>query len=338
MKVLLYFEGVNFLKRSGIGRAREHQMRALHLLNYEVTDDPKCIDYDILHINTYGLKSFLLAHKAKKMGKKIIYHAHSTEEDFRNSFIGANAVSKIFKRHLIHLYSLGDAVITPTEYSKKILENYGIKSPIYAVSNGIDLNKYQRSQEKERAFRKYFGLSDSQKVVISAGLFIERKGILDFVKIAEEFPKVTFIWFGHAPLYTIPRKIRQVVKKKHPKNVIFPGYLRGDVYEGAYTAADLFFFPSYEETEGIVVLEALASEQLALVRDIPVYNPWLIDGDNVLKATDNNGFTKKIQEVLSKDNKKIIVNGRTVAENRSIEEVAKQLKKVYQLVIEEVTN
>ena len=32
-----------------------------------------------------------------------------------------------------------------------------------------------------------------------------------------------------------------------------------------------FLFPSREETEGIVVLEALASQQQVLVRDIPVY-------------------------------------------------------------------
>ena len=33
----------------------------------------------------------------------------------------------------------------------------------------------------------------------------------------------------------------------------------------------IFSFPSREETEGIVVLEALASQQQVLVRDIPVY-------------------------------------------------------------------
>ncbi len=64
------------------------------------------------------------------------------------------------------------------------------------------------------------------------------------------------------------------------KNVLFPGYIKGDIIEGAYSAADLFFFPSYEETEGIVVLEALASRQNVLVRDIPVYKGWLSNGRN----------------------------------------------------------
>jgi 1,2-diacylglycerol-3-alpha-glucose alpha-1,2-glucosyltransferase len=333
LKVLLYFEGINFLKQSGIGRAREHQMRALELLGYEVVEDIRCRDYDILHINTYGLKSLILAHKAKRMGKKIVYHAHSTEEDFRNSFIGANLVSGIFKRHLIHLYNLADVVITPTAYSKSLLEGYGVKPKIFAISNGIDLAKYQNIPEKEQAFREYFHLSKSQKVVISAGLFIERKGILDFVKVARDFPDITFIWFGHAPLYTIPRKIRQVVKKNHPQNVIFPGYIRGDVYEGAYTAADLFFFPSHEETEGIVVLEALASHQLVLVRDIPVYASWLPHGQAVIKARDNQGFAQAISKYIAADNQAMINQGLEIVRHRTIEAVAEQLKEVYQIVM-----
>lgn len=336
MKVLLYFEGIKILKQSGIGRAREHQMRALQLLGYEITEDPKCTDYDILHINTYALKSLLLAHKAKRLGKKIVYHAHSTEEDFRNSFIGANLVSGLFKRHLIHLYNLADIVITPTEYSKHLLEGYGIKPPIVAISNGIDLSRYQRSEKKEQAFRKYFNLSENQKVIISAGLFIERKGILDFVKIAESFPEITFIWFGHAPLYTIPRKIRHVVQKAHPENVIFPGYIRGDVYEGAYTSANLFFFPSYEETEGIVVLEALASHQLVLVRDIPVYHPWLSDGQNALMGNTNTEFAQKIEMACHSDCSSIINAGEDITQQRTIEAVSQQLKTVYESLIKEV--
>ena len=67
-------------------------------------------------------------------------------------------------------------------------------------------------------------------------------------------------------------------------NVILPGYVKGPVIEGAYAGADCFFFPSKEETEGIVVLEALASSQQVLLRDIPVYDPWLLHGVNCYKG------------------------------------------------------
>ena len=84
MKVLLFSEGMNLIKISGLGRAIMHQQRAMELNGIEYTLDPKD-SYDVVHINTLGLKSKHLAKKAKKAGKRVVYHAHSTQEDFRNS-------------------------------------------------------------------------------------------------------------------------------------------------------------------------------------------------------------------------------------------------------------
>ena len=61
-------------------------------------------DYDILHINTYGINSHNMVNKARREGKKKLYHAHSTEEDFRNSFIGSNQLSSYRKKYLVGLY------------------------------------------------------------------------------------------------------------------------------------------------------------------------------------------------------------------------------------------
>lgn len=333
MKVLLYFEGEKILAKSGIGRALDHQKRALTEVGIEYTLDPNCVDYDILHINTYGINSRNMVAKARRMGKKVIYHAHSTEEDFRNSFIGSNQLSPLVKKYLISLYTKADYLITPTEYSKSLLEGYGIDVPISAVSNGIDLEKYDRSSEKEKYFREYFQLAPDQKVVICVGLFFERKGIIDFVEVARKMPEYTFIWFGHVAMYSIPKNIRDIVKEDHPENVIFPGYIKGDIIEGAYSGADLFFFPSYEETEGIVVLEALASKQNVLVRDIPVYNGWLENGYNCYMGTNNQEFQELITGILNQELPDLTKNGYQTAEEKSIREIGIELKEIYEKVM-----
>ena len=92
-------------------------------------------DYDILHINTWFVKSYFVAKKAKRKGKKIVYHAHSTEEDYKNGFILAKQTSKLIKWWLIKCYSLGDIIVTPTLYSKKLLHGYkGLENKkIYAL-------------------------------------------------------------------------------------------------------------------------------------------------------------------------------------------------------------
>lgn len=334
MKVLLYFEGENMLAKSGIGRALAHQKRALASVGIEYTLDKNCEDYDILHINTYGINSRHMVKKAKKMGKKVVYHAHSTEEDFRNSFIGSNQLAPFYRRYLIDLYKRADHLITPTPYSKKLLENYGLKNPIAAISNGIDLAKYQPNAEKEARFRAYFNLDHEQKVIISVGLFFARKGLVDFVEIAKQLPEYTFIWFGHISMYMIPKKIRDIVRKDHPKNVVFPGYIKGDVIEGAYSGADLFFFPSYEETEGIVVLEALASHQKVLLRDIPVYQGWLTDKENCYMGENNAEFISLVREMLADELPDLSEAGYQIASNKSIDKIALELRAVYERVLE----
>ena len=67
MKILLYTENEKLVRKSGLGKAIKHQMKALELTGIEYTTNPKD-DFDILHINTYFPYSYELAVKAKKEG------------------------------------------------------------------------------------------------------------------------------------------------------------------------------------------------------------------------------------------------------------------------------
>ncbi|VEF08680.1 glycosyltransferase family 4 protein [Streptococcus dysgalactiae] len=331
MKVLLYLEAENYLKKSGIGRAIKHQAKALSLVGQNFTTDPND-DYDLVHLNTYGLKSWLLMAKAQKAGKKVIMHGHSTEEDFKIPLFFQTSCHLCFKKYLCQFYNKADAIITPTLYSKSLIEQYGVKTPIFAVSNGIDLEQYGADSEKEAAFRQYFDIKKGEKVVMGAGLFFLRKGIDDFAKVAQAMPDVRFIWFGETNKWVIPAQVRRLVNGKHPKNLIFPGYIKGEVYEGAMTGADAFFFPSREETEGIVVLEALASRQHLVLRDIPVYDGW-VDQNSAELATDIPGFIQALTKILAGDSNKIDA-GYKVAQSRRLETVGQALVDVYKKVME----
>ena len=57
-------------------------------------------------------------------------------------------------------------------------------------------------------------------------------------------------------------------------------------------------FCSYEETEGIVILEALACATPTLVRDIPAYRGWLRDSVNVHTYRTTQGLPTRLQALL----------------------------------------
>ncbi len=331
MKVLLYAEGLKQIGKSGLGKAIKHQMKALDYAKVEYTLDPND-DFDIAHINTYGPKSFALAKKLKKKGKKVVYHAHSTEEDFRNSFILSNQIAPLFKKWITTCYKLGDYIVTPTPYSKKLLDSYGMNREIVAISNGIELEKFKPTKEGKELFRKTYGFSDKDKVIVGIGLYLERKGILDFVELAKRLPEYQFIWFGYTPLYTIPRKIRKAVKTKLP-NLKFAGYVEQDMIINALGGTDLYIFPTFEETEGIPALEACACKTKTIIRNIPVFDEWLVDGVNIYKANDIDDFEIKIKKILNNELPDLTTAAYKVAKEKDLKIIGEQLKTTYEKVL-----
>lgn len=333
MKVLLRTDMFDKVEKSGVGRAIIHQKKALELNGVPYTTDPN-EDYDIVHINTVFPQSYFAAKKAHKEGKKVVMHAHSTEEDFRNSFIGSNLAAPLFKKWLITCYRQGDIMLTPTPYSKSLLENYHIGRRIIPISNGIELDYFKPTKSWRKDFRKEFGFKEKDKVIISVGLYIERKGLLDFVELAKQLPDYKFVWFGYTNLNTVPAKIREAVTTK-VDNLYFPGYYPRNLLRKAYAGSDLFFFPTYEETEGIVLLEALATKVPVLIRDIPIYQGWFQDGKNVYKGNNNQEFKEKITAIVERKVPDLTEEGYKVAEERSIENVGRELKKIYEELLEE---
>ena len=333
MKVLLYAEKLKAIGKSGLGKAIQHQMKALEDEGIEYTLNPKD-DYDILHINTWFIKSYFVAKRAKRKGKKIVYHAHSTEEDYKNGFIFAKQTSKIVKWWLIKCYSLGDVIVTPTMYSKKLLQGYkGLENKkIYAISNGIDLSFFEANKEYGKEFRKEYGYSDNDKVIVGIGLYIERKGIVDFVELAKMLPQYKFIWFGYSPLSAATMPVKKAVSTKLD-NLTFAGYVEKDMIRAALNGCDLYLFPTLEETEGIPIIEAMACKCDSIVRDIPIFDDWLIDGVNMYKAKDLLAFKDKTIKILEKELPSLVDNYTKVVEERDVDNIGKQLKEVYESVL-----
>lgn len=333
MKVLLYAEGLKTIGKSGLGKAIQHQMSALEDEHIEYTLNPK-EDYDILHINTWFIKSYFMAKKAKRQGKKIVYHAHSTEEDYRNGFILAKQTSKLIKWWLIKCYSLGDVIVTSTPYSKKLLEGYkGLEhKKIYAISNGVELDFFKKDKKYGEEFRKKYGYIKDDKVIVGIGLYIERKGIVDFVELAKRCPEYKFIWFGYSPLAAATKPVRKAVNT-HLDNLTFAGYVERDMIRAALNGCDLYLFPTLEETEGIPIIEAISCGTDSIIRDIPIFDGWLEDGVNVYKAKDVSEFEEKIRGILSGKLKSVADKAFPIAVERDQKNIGKQLKKVYEEVM-----
>ena len=178
MKIYIYKGGLSLVAKSGVGSAIRHQEKMLRAAKVTVTDVWK--EADIVQINTVLPDSPLMARRARRQGKKVVYYGHSTMEDFKNSFIGSNLAAPLFKKWIRHCYRQGDVVITPTEYSRKLLMKYDLHREIYALTNGVDTRDIRRasdSQKRDRGFsgngkkdaRHYFSMVWGREQCIDSG-------------------------------------------------------------------------------------------------------------------------------------------------------------------------
>ena len=323
--------------QSGIGAAIRHQEKAVRALGHEVVTDP-LRPFDVVHLNTPFPDTPLLARWAHLRGRPVLMWAHSTEEDFRDSFPGANRIAPLFRRWIAHLYRRGDLVVTPSEYAKSLISApaYGIRAPIRVLSNGVDTTFFRPDPSARQRLREQLGLAPDARVVVSVGMQLVRKGILDWVEVARLLPEVTFVWYGRTDPRMLTRDVERALASA-PPNALFPGYVQAEQVREAYCGADAFCFLTKEETEGIVLWEALACEVPALVRAIPIYRDGMPDGVLTHQvAGDGPGFpgraAEKLTALLDGELADLRRAGREAAEGVDIQQIARTLGALYEEV------
>ena len=314
-----------FYKNIGTGllSSYKNQKRILKQAGVEFTENTKDKDYHILQVNLFGPMSFYLIKRDKRKGRKIIGYAHNTPEDFEKVFRFSKIIVPFLKRWLVYMENQCDTVICPSEYTKRNMANHGVKTRLIALSNGIDTNLYSFSEEKRVAGRKEYDLK--KPTIFSVGLVMPRKSPTTFIKMAKKFPDKDFIWFGKIYSGAMVKKL----PKELPKNLKFTGFVDDIIV--AFNSGDIFVFPSYEENEGMVILEAASMKKPLVVRDIPTYEGWLVHGENCFKAKNQEEFEKYVEMLLgNKDlREKMGEAAYGLAQKNSIENIGKRFLKIY---------
>ncbi|MBU1137298.1 glycosyltransferase family 4 protein [Patescibacteria group bacterium] len=334
MKICLYLEFYHFLngifyKNIGTGllSSYKNQRKSLTSLGIEFTEkwDDAC---DILQINTPWLKSIYLIKKARRQGKKVIIWSHVTVEDFRQVFRFNKFLAPLFKKYLTYAYGLADLVFCPSQYTKSLLVAYGLpEEKLVVQSNGLDRSFYRQDNHQRKAARKQH---HCQGIVIgTVGLVIPRKGVESFIQLARRFPQYQFIWFGK--IYS--QLVAKSLPKKLPANVRFTGYV--DDINAAFNALDIFLFLSYEENQGMVILEAASVGLPMLIRQIPTYQGWLVHDQNCFLAKNDDELEKYLRQLLQDADlrKQLSAGAELLAQKEDITVLNKKLLAIYQKLL-----
>ncbi len=264
---------------------------------------------DITHYHTVDFKHFLTLPFAKISGKTVGY-VHFLPETIEESLDMPILFKKAFYKYMIAFYNRMDYLVTVNPYFIDKLCEYGIdRNKITYIPNFVsskDFYPYNIS-EKNKVREKY-NIDNDAFVVLGVGQVQTRKGVLDFVKIAENMPDVQFVWAGGFSFGKITcgyKELKEIVDSP-PNNVKFVGIVERADMNSVYNMSDAFFLPSYNELFPMSILEAMNCHIPIILRDIDIYKNILFD--YYLRAEDN----KRFEEILYnlKNNKDFYKNAK----------------------------
>ena len=221
------------------------------------------LDIDLVHVQTPFAAHYSGLHLARRLNLPCIatYHTHFEEYLFHYIPLLPRAVLRALARSIARTQCDAlDAVVVPSQAMAETLRDYGVTTPLHVIATGLGENEFMRGDG--RGFRAAYGIGAERKVALYVGRVAHEKNIGFLLEVAAQArrqrPDLLLLIAGDGPaLPALRRKAKQMALDRH---VQFVGYLaRTSSLKDCYAAADIFVFASLTETQGLVLLEAMAA-------------------------------------------------------------------------------
>jgi len=180
------------------------------------------------------------------------------------------------------------------------LRSYGVKVNAEVIPTGLQEQSFNPADGE--AFREKYDIPLEVPVLLYVGRVAYEKNI-DFLLgvamvLSDTRPDVLLVVAGEGPAEASLHKLAKTLKIE--KNIKFIGYLNRETELNAcYQAADVFVFASKSETQGLVLLEAMAQgTPVVAIAELGTAS-ILIEGEGALIATENTlEFAEKVHQLL----------------------------------------
>jgi glycosyltransferase involved in cell wall biosynthesis len=227
-----------------------------------VVDELACRKWDVIHIHTPFRAHQIGVALAKRTGRPTVESYHTYFEEYVANYLPwfPPRLLRFFVRSFSRKLCQGvDHLIVPTNEMAVVLKNYGIATPSTVVPTGIRLEEFARGDAAR--FRKAHGFADHAPLLLTVSRLAIEKNIDFLLEVARALKAdkhdFTFVIAGEGP--DAPRLKKLAARHGLEDRVRFLGNLdRDSTLLDCYSAADVFVFASSTETQGLVLIEAMA--------------------------------------------------------------------------------
>lgn len=282
----------------------DRMMRYGEIIN--LIDELSSLKIDLIHIHTPFVAHYAGIKLAKALSVPCVCTYHTLFEEYLFHYLPwvPRQLLRFGTRHFsTSQCNQVSGVISPSWLIVALLQRYGVKNNIITLPTGIAAADFENGDGE--GFRQKLGIAADKKVLVNVSRIAFEKNIglllLMFRHLRDRFDNVHMIIAGEGPA----RKtyMEQAEQLQLTDSISFVGYLdRATELVDCYHAADVFVFASKTETQGLVLLEAMAAGTpvVALAemgtRDVlKDYQGALITDGSV------DDFSTKVMAVLSDD-------------------------------------
>jgi glycosyltransferase involved in cell wall biosynthesis len=246
-----------------------------------ISDVVESFNPDIIHSHHPFLLGDTALRTARYRDLPLVFTNHTLYEQYTH-YVPLD--SRAMKRFVIHLTvryaNMCDYVIAPSESIKDLLWQRGVRKPMLEIPTGVDLTFFQ--QGRKDFFRQQYNIPSQAFVAGHVGRLAQEKN-LDFlaqamVRFIKQNLETYFLVVGSGPSTQTIQDIFQKEALGH--RLILAGQKTGQDLRDAYKAMDVFVFASQSETQGMVVMEAMASGVPVIALDASGVREVVADGIN----------------------------------------------------------
>ncbi|HET7197883.1 MAG TPA: glycosyltransferase, partial [Burkholderiales bacterium] len=218
--------------------------------------------FDLVHIHTPFVAHYAGVRCARRAAVPCIATYHTFFEEYLHHYLPA--LPRRFGRALARRFTRSQcrdvqALIAPSEPMRAVLLEYGVTTPIHVLPTGLPADRFRPGDGA--AFRAATGIAPDAPLALYIGRVAHEKNIgflIDmFREVARAVPRAALVIAGEGPAR--PALEAQAAALGLSGRVRFVGYLdRNTALLDCYAAANVFVFASRTETQGLVLLEAMA--------------------------------------------------------------------------------
>ncbi|MEK6646391.1 MAG: glycosyltransferase [Candidatus Firestonebacteria bacterium] len=263
----------------------------------------KGIDLDIIHIQSPFPVGFLGIKEARKRKIPIVNTYHTLYPAYILSYMTflPKWAGKIVEKYSAWACNKSDLIISPSPQMKDALVEYGVTAKIEVLPTGIDLEKLLVKSDADD-FKKKYKIGSDERILLFMGRLGREKNVEFLIKalpkIIEKVPNVRLVISGEGvakdEILNTAKSLGVIDK------VLLLGFLSHNDWINAYGAAELFTFASLTETQGLVLLEAMAlNTPVVAVGAMGVLDVMKNERGGLLSKVDTNDFADKVVKILT---------------------------------------